>query len=172
MLGQSKTKAQDMFEDFVEELHARYAKDRPQLKEAYKAADSLDITTCGLEAFGEAIRAHEPCKEAKAEHIQVFYAELVKLAEEELEKKERKRLRAAKDFRRLVKKYIDRGKIQPTGTLEEAEAVCGERSAWKVLPLCICICICIHTRTHTHTHTCIYVHIYTYIHMYTHTYNI
>jgi hypothetical protein len=137
MPEQSKTKAQDMFEDFVEELHAKYTKDRPQLKEAYKAADSLDITTCGLEAFGEAIRAHEPCKEAKAEHIQVFYAELVKLAEEELEKKERKRLRAAKDFRRLVKKYIDRGKIQPTGTLEEAEAVCGERSAWKVLPLCI-----------------------------------
>eukprot|EP00802_Teleaulax_amphioxeia_P003446 Tamp_03449.p2 GENE.Tamp_03449~~Tamp_03449.p2 ORF type:complete len:479 (+),score=157.45 Tamp_03449:2036-3472(+) len=131
MLEQSKTKSQDMFEDFVEELHAKYTKDRPLLKEAYKAADKVDITTCGLEAFTEAIRAHEACKEVNASHIQAFYTELVKLAEEELEKKERKRVRAAKDFRRLVKKYIDRGKIQATATLEEAEAVCGERSAWK-----------------------------------------
>ncbi len=52
-------------------------------------------------------------------HITIFYKELLKLAEEELEKKQRKRLRAEKDFKRLVKKYIDRGKLNPTPTFEE-----------------------------------------------------
>jgi pre-mRNA-processing factor 40 len=46
MLEQSKTKSQDMFEDFVEELHAKYTKDRPLLKEAYKAADKVCMCVC------------------------------------------------------------------------------------------------------------------------------
>jgi len=45
-------------------------------------------------------------------------------------RQERKRLRAEKDFKRLVKKYIDRGKLVPTASFSDAEAVCGERSAW------------------------------------------
>jgi hypothetical protein len=48
MLEQSKSKAQDMFEDFIEDLMSKYQKDRAALKDAYKAADKVDITTCGL----------------------------------------------------------------------------------------------------------------------------
>ena len=48
MLEQSKSKAQDMFEDFIEDLLSKYQKDRAALKDAYKAADKVDITTCGL----------------------------------------------------------------------------------------------------------------------------
>ena len=131
MLEQSKTKAQDMFEDFTEELHAKYQADRPVLKAAYKAAEKVDITSCGLEAFAAAVRAHPPCADVADGHVALFYQELVKLAQEELEKKERRRVRAEKDFRRLVKKYVDRGKLQPTASYEDAVAVCGERSAWK-----------------------------------------
>ena len=85
------------------------------LKDAYKAADTIDITTCGLEAFVAAIRTHEPCKDVAESHVALFHAELLKLAEEELEKKERKRLRSEKDFKRLVKKYVDRGKLLLSG---------------------------------------------------------
>ena len=131
MLEQSKTKAQDMFEDFTEELHAKYQADRPVLKAAYKAAEKVDVTSCGLEAFAAAVRAHPPCADVADGHVALFYQELVKLAQEELEKKERRRVRAEKDFRRLVKKYVDRGKLQPTASYEDAVAVCGERSAWK-----------------------------------------
>ncbi len=74
---------------------------------------------CSQEAFTEAIRAQEPCEKVVQSHISIFYKELLKLAEEELEKKQRKRLRAEKDFKRLVKKYIDRGKLNPTPTFEE-----------------------------------------------------
>jgi len=49
--------------------------------------------------------------------------ELLELAKEELEKKQRKRLRAERDFKRLVKKYIDRGKLNPTPTFEEVLAL-------------------------------------------------
>ena len=68
-----------------------------------------------------------------------FYTELVKLAEEELEKKERKRVRAAKDFRRL--------------------GVC----------VCVCVCVlvhAVHARAHTHTHARTHTHTYTHTHMY------
>ena len=60
-------------------------------------------------------RAHEPCKDVQEAHVALFHTELLKLAEEELEKKERKRLRSEKDFKRLVKKYVDRGKLLVTG---------------------------------------------------------
>ena len=78
---------------------------------------------CSQEAFTEAIRAQEPCEKVVQSHISIFYKELLKLAEEELEKKQRKRLRAEKDFKRLVKKYIDRGKLNPTPTFEEVLAL-------------------------------------------------
>jgi len=131
MVEQSKSKAQDMFDDFVEELQAKYQKNRPALKESYKAAEKMDITTCGLEVFTATIRAHESCADAAQGDIDMFYNELVALAQEDLEKKERKRQRAEKDFKRLVKKYFDRGKLVPTASFEDAESVCGERSAWK-----------------------------------------
>ena len=79
-----------------------------------------------------------------------------------MEKKQRKKQRAEKDFKRLVKKYIDRGKLNATATFEEAEGVCGERSAWKdvaadsrpeifaklievctCVRACACVCVCV-----------------------------
>ena len=76
-----------------------------------------------------------------------FYTELVKLAEEELEKKERKRVRAAKDFRRL------------------GVCVC----------VCVCACVCVcfsarsaRARAHTHTHA--RTHAHTQTHTHTHMY--
>jgi len=47
----------------------------------------VDITTCGLEGFEAAIRADAACAESPLTDIDLFYKELLKLAEEEAEKK-------------------------------------------------------------------------------------
>jgi len=131
MMAQSKTKTQDLVDDFILELQKKFQANRTTLKEAYKAAEKLDITTCGLEAFGAALRAF-PSAEAICDlHIKMFHEELVKLAEEEMAKKEKKKLVKVKELKKLLDKYIGREKITLESTFEEAEAACGERSAWK-----------------------------------------
>jgi len=130
MVEQSKTRAQELFEDFIEELLVKYKADRPRLKDAYKAAELLDISKCTIEEFEQAMRSHEAVKGVSDEHVKLFYHELKKMAQEEVEKKEKKQKRAEKDFARLLSKYVERGKIAAGATYKEAEKVCGERSAW------------------------------------------
>eukprot|EP00960_Hanusia_phi_P018852 555010-Hanusia_phi.AAC.2 len=197
MVDQSKTRAQELFEDFIEELLVKYKADRPKLKEAYKAAEELDISQCSLEGFEEAMKSHQVVRDVADEHIKLFYHELVsplpcpcpcprpclfllaapagttypcgllclidsmpcslpaepcdaqkKMAQEEVEKKEKRQKRAEKDFARLLSKYVERGKVAAGASYEvkltprwsqladelgkqEAEKVCGERSAWQ-----------------------------------------
>jgi ferredoxin-NADP reductase len=75
---------------------------RGSLKDAYKAASDLDVLTCGAEGFEAAMRAHEDAKELSQVHITLFYGELLKLAQEEEAKKERRKQRDRKEFCRCV----------------------------------------------------------------------
>lgn len=134
LADQPKGRAMNVFDDFVDDLSKKYQAVRVPLKDAYKAATALDVLTCGEEGFDKAIREHKEASELSQGHIRLFYSELLKLAQEEEAKKERRKQRDRKEFCRLVRKYIERGKLEQTATFEEAAVACKERSAWKDVP--------------------------------------
>jgi pre-mRNA-processing factor 40 len=128
---QSKGKVMDAFDDYVEELNRKFLADRPALKDAYKAATALDVLQCGPKGFEDAIREHRDAHDISEQHIELFYKELLKLAQEEEAKKERRKQRNNKEFCRLIRKYIERGKLEENATYEQASDACKDRSAWK-----------------------------------------
>jgi len=131
MTEQSKGKAHDTVDDFIEDLNRKFMADRPALKDAYKAATALDVLACGQQGFEEAIREHKDAHDLPAEHIELFYHELLKLAQEEEAKKEKRKQRYIKEFMRLIRKYLERGKLKEDDTYDEAVDICKDRSAWK-----------------------------------------